>query len=111
MAKPELFSLFQARGLTLQGAQIVQLGAADATGAYHIDVVHHFGVYREDTFHALAETDLADGDALSHTFAVAGDHGTFESLEALFLAFLDLDVNLNGVAGTKLGEFLLPLIL
>src|ERR1022692_388674 len=35
----------------------------------------------------------------------------FEGLEALFLAFLDLDVNLDRVAGAKLGEFLLPLVL
>src|ERR1035441_3349244 len=35
----------------------------------------------------------------------------FEGLEALFLAFLDLDVNLDGVTGAKLGEFFLPLVL
>src|ERR1035441_9339845 len=68
-------------------------------------------VHGEDALDALAKADLADGDALSHALAIAGDDGAFKSLEAFFFAFLDLDVNLNGVAGTKLGEFLLPLVL
>src|ERR1019366_3628067 len=91
--------------------QIVQLGAAYAACADDIDMVHHLGVYREDTLHALAETDLADGDALAHARAIAGNQDAFEGLEALFLAFLDLDVNLDGVTGAKLGEFFLPLVL
>src|ERR1035437_4159681 len=74
-------------------------------------MVHYLGVYREDTLHALAETDLADGDALAHARAIAGNQDAFEGLEALFLAFLDLDVNLDGVTGAKLGEFFLPLVL
>ena len=68
-------------------------------------------LYREDALHALAETDLADGDALAHARTVAGNHGAFESLEALFVAFLDLHVHLDGVTGTEFGEFLFPLVL
>src|ERR1039457_1931044 len=111
MARPKLVALFQTGGLALKGAQIVQLGAAYAACADDIDMVHHLGVYREDTLHALAETDLADGDALAHARAIAGNQDAFEGLEALFLAFLDLDVNLDGVTGAKLGEFFLPLVL
>src|SRR5260370_3809482 len=111
MARPKLFALFQAGSFALQRTQIVQLGAAHAAGADDIDVVHHLRMYREDTLHALAKTDLSDGDALAHTHSVACDQHAFESLEALFLAFLDLHVHLNGVAGTKLGEFLLPFVL
>src|ERR1035438_3838905 len=111
MARPKLFALFQTGGLALQSTQIVQFGAAYAPCADDIDMVHHLGVYREDTLHALAETDLADGDALAHARAIAGNQHAFEGLEALFLAFLDLDVNLDRVAGAKLGEFLLPLVL
>src|SRR5260370_33057415 len=111
MARPKLFALFQTGSFALQGTQIVQLGAADAARADDVDVVHHLRMYREDTLHALAKTDLADGDALAHTHSVACNQHAFESLEALFLAFLDLHVHLNGVAGTKLGEFLLPLVL
>src|ERR1017187_9517813 len=111
MARPKLSALFQTGGFALQGAQIVKLGAAYTARANHIDVIHHLGVYREDTLHALAETDLADSDALAHAHAVAGNQHAFESLQALFLAFLDLDVHLDGVAGAKLGELFLPLVL
>src|ERR1035438_997219 len=111
MASPKLSALFQTGGFALQGAQIVKLGAAYAAGADHIDVIHHLGVYRKDTLHALAETDLADSDAFAHAHAVAGNQHAFESLEALFLAFLDLDVPLDGVAGAELGELFLPLVL
>src|ERR1035437_3088125 len=89
MARPKLFALFQTGSLALQGAQIVQLGAAHAARADHIDVIHYLGVYREDTLHALAKTDLADGDALTHAHAVAGNQNAFESLQAFFLAFPD----------------------
>src|ERR1035441_9617846 len=64
MARPKLPALFQTGGFALQGAQIVQLGTAYAARADHIDVIHHLGVYREDTLHALAKTDLADGDEI-----------------------------------------------
>src|ERR1035437_5582541 len=80
MAGPKLSALFQAGSLALQGAQIVELGAAYATRADHIDVIHHFGVHREDTLHALAKTDLADGDALAHAHAISGNQHTLESL-------------------------------
>src|ERR1017187_802520 len=73
MARPKLFALFQTGGLALQGAQIVQLGATHATCADHIDVIHDLGVYREDTLHALAKTDLADRDALAHAQALSGN--------------------------------------
>src|ERR1017187_2556443 len=111
MVRPKLVALFQTGSLALQGAQIVKLGAAHAARADHIDVIHHLGVHWEDALHALAKTDLADGDALAHAHAVAGNQHAFESLEALFLAFLDLYVNLDGVTGAKLGEFFLPFVL
>src|SRR6185437_10458066 len=56
----------------------------------------------EDALDAMAEADLADGDALTHSAVVAGDHDAFKGLEALFVAFLDLYVDADGVAGAKL---------
>src|ERR1019366_12374 len=41
-------------------------------------------------------------DGLAHAGIVAGDYGAFKHLEALFIAFLDLDVHLDGVAGPEL---------
>src|SRR5216684_2759164 len=58
-----LFDFFQSRGLALEPAQVIKLGAADFGGAYHVNLVDDLGVDGEDTLHALAETDLADGKA------------------------------------------------
>src|SRR5262249_17825456 len=85
--------------------------APDLAGADHVDVIHHFSVHREDALDAMPETDLAHGDALTHAGAVAGNDGAFKSLEAFLIAFLDFDVNLDGVAGAKLGNFFFPLVL
>src|SRR5262249_7054382 len=109
--RPRLFALFQAGRFALEPAQVVELGAANFAGAHDVDVIDHFGVDREDALDAVAEADLADGDALTHARAIAGNDGAFESLEALFIAFLDFDVNLDGIAGAKRGNFLLALVL
>jgi hypothetical protein len=58
---------------------------------------------REDTLDALAEAYFADSDGLADALVVAGNHGSFEGLQAFFVAFLDLDVNTDGVARPELG--------
>ena len=89
--------------MPFRSAQIIQLGAADPAGAHHVDVIHHRSVQREDALHALAEADLAHGDGLAHAGVVLGDDGAFERLQAFLVAFLDLDVHADGVAGPELG--------
>ena len=59
---------------------------------------------RENALHALAEADLADGDGFAHAGVLAGDDGAFKRLQALFVAFLDLYVDADGIAGTELGD-------
>ena len=58
-------------------------------------------VQRENTLHALAEADLADRDGFAHAGVIARDHDAFKSLKALFVAFLDLDVDADGVAAAE----------
>src|SRR5437016_13494013 len=111
MARSRLIALFKTGGLALQSAQVVQLGAADAAGSDHVDVIHHLGVHRKNALHSLAEADLPDRDAFAHPRAIAGDEGAFKRLEPFLVAFLNLDVHLNGVAGTKRREGLFPLVL
>src|SRR4051794_9117562 len=106
-----LFALAETGGLALESAKVVQFGAADAAGAHHIDVIDDAGIHREDALDALAEGDLADGDALAHSRVVPGNDRAFEGLKALFVAFLNLDVNPDGVAGAELGVDFGPLVL
>src|SRR5689334_1766491 len=74
-------------------------------------MVHDLGMHRENALDAVAEAHLANRNALAHARAIAGDHRAFEGLEALFVAFLDLHVNLDGVTGPEYGNGLFPLIL
>jgi len=55
-------------------------------------------VQREDTLHALALDDAADGERLAHAVPAAADHGAAEDLHALLLAFQDALVDVHLVA-------------
>src|SRR5208337_2211903 len=98
-----LLDFFQSRGLALEPAQVVKLGAADFRRAHHVNLVDHLGVDGEDTLHALAETDFADRKAGLRA-SLPGNDDAFEGLQALFFAFSDLDLHLDGIAGTKLRD-------
>src|SRR5205085_2258848 len=100
-----------ARRLALQSAQIIQLGPPNLARAHHIDMVNHLGVYREDPLHALAEADLAHRDALAHAGAVACNDGALKGLEPFLVAFLNLDVDFDGVSGPEGGDGVGPFVL
>src|ERR1019366_23137 len=98
-----LFDFFQSRGLALEPAQVVKLGAADFGGAYHVNLVDDLGVDGKNTLHALAQTDLADRKA-GLGASLPGNDDAFERLQALFFAFSDLDQHLDRIAGAKLRD-------
>src|SRR5262249_29574913 len=79
-------------------AEVVELGAADHAGALHFHLGDLRRVQRENTFHAFALHDAANGEALTHAFAAAGDHRAAEDLHAFFRAFEDALVHLDLVA-------------
>src|ERR1700688_4317 len=81
-----LFDFFQPCGLALESAQIIKFRAPDFRGAHHVNLVDDLGVDGENTLHALAETDLADGKA-GLGASLAGNDDPFERLQALFFAF------------------------
>ena len=91
----------ETRGLAFEVAKVIQFRAPDIAGADHVDMVDHTRVHRENTFHALAEADLAHGDAFAHARIVARDDGAFKSLQPLLIAFLDLHVNPDRIAGPE----------
>src|SRR5580698_7309355 len=96
-----LSAFLEASGFSLQSTQVIELGAADLASAHHVDFIDDGGAQRKNALNAVAEADLADRYGLAHACILAGEHCAFKNLNALFFAFLDLDVNLDGVAGTE----------
>src|SRR5262249_43631319 len=88
---------------TLQRAQIIQLRAPHLRGPHHIHLIHDLRVDGEDAFYALAEAYLADGEA-GLGAACARNDDTLKRLDALLVAFLDLDLNFDSVPWAKLGN-------
>src|SRR4029453_4563257 len=90
------------RSLTAQGAHVVQLGAADVTLGDDLDLFDDRRVNREGTLNADAEGNLADGEGLADTLALAAKDEALENLDTGVLAFDDVHVNLEGVTRTEL---------
>ena len=93
----------QAGSLAAETAEIEELGAANLVGTELFDLVDDLGVEGKDALDALAEAHLADGEGAVGA-AAAGDDHAFESLEALFLAFLDLDLTRMVSPGANAGR-------
>ena len=71
-------------GLAAESTQVIQFRAPHTSGAHHVDMVDHPRVDREDTLHALAETDLPNRNALTHAGIIAGDDSAFEAWSPRF---------------------------
>src|SRR5919107_1040892 len=90
-------------------AQVVELGTTDGATAHDLDRLDVRGVDREHALDAFAVGDLADREALLEAAAGPGDADAFIGLHAGALAFLDLHVDDDGVAGLKIGNRLAEL--
>src|ERR1700759_2245643 len=90
----------KARSLAAKSAEVEELRAANTGATNLLDLIDDLGVKGEDTLDALAEAHLANGKAALRS-VIAGNHDTFKCLEALFIAFLDLDLHAHCVAGDE----------
>src|SRR5687768_4827986 len=88
-----LLAFLQTGSLAAQAAKVVKLRPAHASSADHVDMVDYRSVHREDSFDALAEADLANGDGLAHAAVIAGNDNTLKRLQTLLVAFPDFDVH------------------
>src|SRR5205085_10085535 len=86
--------------------QIIELRAADGAAAHDLDRIDVRRIKREDALDALAEADLADGEAAAHAAVGAGDADAFEILDAGALAFDHLDADAERVARAEFGDIL-----
>jgi hypothetical protein len=95
-------TLADACGLASKLAQVIELGATDATPAHNVYAINDASVKREYALDADSETGLTHGDSFAHARMLAGYDDSLERLYALFVAFLDSHVNANSVSGLKL---------
>ena len=61
-------------------------------------------MYREDSLDADTVGNSANGEGLGNARTLAGNNGSFESLNSFSLALADLNGNLYGVTDLDLGE-------
>src|SRR5206468_2964111 len=97
-------ALGDASGLTRAAAQIVELGTADVAAAHDLDMVDDRRIEREHALDALAEADLADGEAGADALIGASDAHALEILDAGAVAFDHLDADTKRVAGAEFGN-------
>ena len=90
----------QTGGLATQSADVEELGATNLVAANLFDLVDDFGIEGEDALYALSEAHLADRECPLRA-VIDGDHQAFKCLQAFLVAFLDLYLDANLVAGHK----------
>src|SRR5690606_357306 len=101
--------LLDARLLAFQAAQVVQLAGADGAAALDLDRVDGRAVRLEHALDAVAVRDLAHGEGGVEAGVLLADDHALVSLDALAVAFLDLDVDHDGVAGAEVRQLALRL--
>src|SRR6185503_16318261 len=104
-------ALLDARRLTREVAEVVQLRATDAAATSNDDLGEHRAVDREDALDTDAVRDLADGERFADARATTRNAHAFERLNALLFAFLHAHVDAKGVAGTESRDVTEPLFL
>ena len=99
----EDLALFDLGGLADAITQVVELGATYATEALGFDLQHAGAVIREDALDAFAFNDAANGKATIHATVASNlaDNSAGEDLNALFVAFFNAGMHVNGVTNIE----------
>ena len=85
-------------------AHVVQLCTAHIAAADNLNLLDHRRVNREGTLNTNTERNLANGEGLAHTRALAANNEALENLHTAVLTFNNVHVNVEGVAGGELGN-------
>lgn len=89
------------RCLAPQVAQVVQLGATDIAVGFYFDLFDHWRMQRERTLDSNAEGNLANREGAANARAVDTDANALEDLNARAIAFNDVHVNFESIAGAE----------
>ena len=92
------------RRLARTFAPIVQLGATDIATTFHFNGNDQRGIGLESPLDAFAGRNLAHGERRIQATVALGDDDTLVSLQTLAIAFLDLDLDDDGVARREVRE-------
>ena len=93
-----------ASGFTAQVAEVIQFGATHTTHDRDFDLGDFGRVDGERTFDAATIGNLANGERFANATTATANDDTFENLDAFFVAFLNIDVHANGIAGTEIRQ-------
>jgi hypothetical protein len=87
-------------------AEVVQFCAPNAAFAGRFYFNYTWARHWEDTLNAFTTNNATNGEraVAAAVTAFHADDGASENLNALFVAFFDSSVNVNGIAYTKLTE-------
>ena len=98
--KPKKYSddlFLDLSSLADSSADIVELAAANLTASYELNLLNNGRVYGENSFDSAAVSYTSYGKGLVDSAVLLSDNSTLEDLDSVLVAFLDLNVNLNGV--------------
>ena len=96
----------ESRGLARKIAQAVKARAADAASSQHLHLVDSRRMHRKDSLDADSVGNFPDRESGAVCAPINLDHDALEGLDALLLAFDDLDVNANPIADAEFGQVL-----
>ena len=93
-------------GLTNAVAQVVQLGATDLTTTGYFNFVDTRAVNWEHALNAFACDNAANGKGVVDLAmsTATRDNRAVKDLDALFVAFLDLGVDVDGIADFEISD-------
>src|SRR6056297_1793291 len=102
--------LLDASCLAFEITKVEQLGATDLAATLDHDRVDDRAESLENTLYAGTVRDLANGEGGIDTAVLLGDNHAFECLDTLAIAFSDPDVDHDGIAGGKIRNVALNLL-
>lgn len=83
--------------LAFARTEVVELGTANGTLAFHLDLRNTGRVDRENAFYTLTVGNAADGKVFVDTSALAANHNAGINLDTLLVAFNNASVDFDGV--------------
>src|SRR3954469_9909959 len=98
------FPLSDAGRLAGEMAEVVELGAANASATHDLNLSDHRAVKRKDPLDADAVRDLANGEGRGDSTAALGDADALEGLDSFLVALANSDVDAEGVTGPERGN-------
>jgi hypothetical protein len=102
----------QTSSLTSTGSHVGKVIAANFAALCYLNLHNQWAMKQEALFYTRTTCHTANDDTVSvGTFLAYADNQTLENLNALFVAFTNLLVNLNSVAALNVDNFWLVVLL